>query len=189
LEAVYQQVVIKIQYPAMKKYLSIIVFSFFFITNAHSNNYECKHEQPNTQLEYFYVITDKKNNSVTYQWKMLSSTEFIKTFKINKIEENIIYYDESKYHKKFILREDKDFPQTDGGTIFSYSKFDVGNNVEWVTHKCRKVKEIKNVTNVKNDTKMMISNAKKTCLKLGFTAGTEKFADCSLKLIKMNKSN
>ena len=36
---------------------------------------------------------------------------------------------------------------------------------------------------------MMISNAKKTCLKLGFTAGTEKFADCSLKLIKMNKSN
>ena len=47
------------------------------------------------------------------------------------------------------------------------------------------VKEIKNVTNVKNDTKMMISNAKKTCLKLGFSEGTEKFADCSLKIIKM----
>ena len=173
----------------MKKLLGILVLSLLLSGNAYSNNYECKHEQTHTQPEYFYVITDTKNNIITYQWKMPLTTEFVKTYKINKIEENIIYYDESTYHKKFILREDKDFPLTDGGTIFSYSKFDVGNNVEWVTHKCRKVKEIKNVTNVKNDTKMMISNAKKTCLKLGFTAGTEKFADCSLKLIKMNKSN
>ena len=172
----------------MKKYLSIIVFSFFFIANAYSNNYECKHEQPNTQLEYFYVITDKKNNSVTYQWKMLSSTEFIKTFKINKIEENIIYYDESKYHKKFILREDKDFPQTDGGTIFSYSKFDVGSNVEWVTHKCRKVKEINNVTNLSKNKNKAINSAKQTCLKLGFTIGTEKFANCTLKIIKIGNN-
>ena len=37
--------------------------------------------------------------------------------------------------------------------------------------------------------KNLITQAKQTCLKLGFLEGTEKFADCSLKLIKMNKSN
>ena len=36
--------------------------------------------------------------------------------------------------------------------------------------------------NTKIDT---IQQAKKACINLGFTAGTEKFADCSLKLIKM----
>ena len=172
----------------MKKLLGIVVLGLLWSGNVYSNNYECKHEQPNTQLEYFYVITDTKNNSITYQWKMLSSTEFIKRFKINKVEENIIYYDESKYHKKFILREDKDFPQTDGGTIFSYSKFDVGNNVEWVTHKCKKVKEIKNVTSLKKNKNTAINSAKQTCLKLGFTAGTEKFADCTLKIIKIGNN-
>ena len=65
-----------------------------------------------------------------------------------EIKDNIIFYDELEAgkvsYKKLILREDKDFPQTDGGTIYSYSKFKVGNNVEWVTHRCRKVNEIKN---------------------------------------------
>ena len=123
----------------MKKLLGIMVLGLLFSGNAYANNYECKPEQFHTKPEYFYVITDTKNNNVTYKWKLPSSIEFVKTFNINKIEENIIYYDESKYYKKFILREDKDSPQTDGGTIYSYSKFDVGNNVEWVTHTCRKV--------------------------------------------------
>ena len=30
-----------------------------------------------------------------------------------------------------------------------------------------------------------IAKAKKTCLDLGFTAGTEKFGDCTLKVLKM----
>ncbi|MDA7838267.1 hypothetical protein OAM28_01075 [Candidatus Pelagibacter sp.] len=33
--------------------------------------------------------------------------------------------------------------------------------------------------------KIDINQAKKTCINLGFVAGTEKFADCSLKIIKM----
>ena len=172
----------------MKKLLSVLIFILLLSESGFANNYECKHEQAHTKPEYFYVITDTKNNIVAYQWKMPLSTEFVETYKINKIEENIIYYDENKYHKKFILREDKDFPQTDGGTIFSYSKFDVGNNVEWVTHKCRKVKEIKNVTSLKKNKNTAINSAKQTCLKLGFTAGTEKFADCTLKIIKIGNN-
>jgi len=173
----------------MKKLFStILVLSLLLSGNGYANNYECKHEQTHTQPEYFYVITDTKNNIVAYQWKMPLSTEFVETYKINKIEENIIYYDESNYHKKFIIREDKDFPQTDGGTIFSYSKFDVGSNVEWVTHKCRKVKEINNVTNLSKNKNKAINSAKQTCLKLGFTIGTEKFANCTLKIIKIGNN-
>ena len=43
---------------------------------------------------------------------------------------------------------------------------------------------LKNEINNKSD---KISYAKKKCLKLGFLEGTEKFADCSLKIIKINK--
>ena len=172
----------------MKKLLSVLIFILLLSESGFANNYECKHEQAHTKPEYFYVITDTKNNIVAYQWKMPLSTEFVETYKINKIEENIIYYDENKYHKKFILREDKDFPQTDGGTIFSYSKFDIGNNVEWVTHKCRKVKEINNVANLKKNKNKAISSAKQTCLKLGFKDETEKFANCTLKIIKIGNN-
>jgi hypothetical protein len=172
----------------MKKLLSVLIFILLLSESGFANNYECKHEQAHTKPEYFYVITDTKNNIVAYQWKMPLSTEFVETYKINKIEENIIYYDENKYHKKFILREDKDFPQTDGGTIFSYSKFDIGNNVEWVTHKCRKVKEINNVANLKKNKNKAISSAKQTCLKLGFKDESEKFANCTLKIIKIGNN-
>jgi len=172
----------------MKKLLSVLIFILLLNESGFANNYECKHEQAHTKPEYFYVITDTKNNIVAYQWKMPLSTEFVETYKINKIEENIIYYDENKYHKKFILREDKDFPQTDGGTIFSYSKFDIGNNVEWVTHKCRKVKEINNVANLKKNKNKAISSAKQTCLKLGFKDESEKFANCTLKIIKIGNN-
>ena len=172
----------------MKKLLSVLIFILLLSESGFANNYECKHEQAHTKPEYFYVITDTKNNIVAYQWKMPLSTEFVETYKINKIEENIIYYDENKYHKKFILREDKDFPQTDGGTIFSYSKFDIGNNVEWVTHKCRKVKEINNVTNSSKNKNKAINSAKQTCLKLGFKDESEKFANCTLKIIKIGNN-
>ena len=43
---------------------------------------------------------------------------------------------------------------------------------------------LKNEIDNKSD---KISYAKKKCLKLGFLEGTEKFADCSLKIIKINK--
>ena len=46
----------------------------------------------------------------------------------------------------------------------------------------KKIKKKKTSKNAKID---IIQQAKKACINLGFTAGTEKFADCSLKLIKM----
>ena len=47
------------------------------------------------------------------------------------------------------------------------------------------LKKIKKKTTSKNTKVDIIQQAKKACINLGFTAGTEKFADCSLKLIKM----
>ena len=50
-----------------------------------------------------------------------------------------------------------------------------------MTEETEKKKAIK--TSNKTD---LINQAKKTCLDLGFTAGTEKFGDCTLKVLKMN---
>ena len=44
--------------------------------------------------------------------------------------------------------------------------------------------EEKKTTETSNKTELIIQ-AKKTCLDLGFTAGTEKFGDCTLKVLKM----
>tara|TARA_B110000285_G_scaffold221403_1_gene274308 strand:+ start:396 stop:1367 length:972 start_codon:yes stop_codon:yes gene_type:complete len=175
----------------MKKLLGIVVLGLLLSGNAYAKNYDCKFLDLKNEVEYYNVITDLEKNKVIYLWKFpLSSEQQVKANEITEIKDNIIFYDELEAgkvnYKKLILREDKDFPQTDGGTIYSYSKFKVGNNVEWVTHRCRKVNEIKNEVSLIDDKKMMINNAKKTCKELGFKDGTEKLADCALKLMTTN---
>ena len=46
-------------------------------------------------------------------------------------------------------------------------------------------KEAKDNNTTKIKKISLIDQAKKTCLDLGFTAGTEKFAECSLKIVKL----
>ena len=74
---------------------------------------------------------------------------------------------------------------------FEYEKqYNKGNSEmhsgDYLEIDLKKIKKKKTTKNAKID---IIQQAKKACINLGFTVGTEKFADCSLKLIKMNKSN
>lgn len=133
----------------------LFYFSFLLIitkTNLYAKDYECEPTQFHTKPEYYNVIIELEKNKVIYVWK-ISTKQFVKANNITEIKDNIIFYEELETYytdgnkletgkidfKKFVIREDKDFPQTDGGTIYTYSKFDVGNNVEYVTHRCKKV--------------------------------------------------
>lgn len=133
----------------------LFYFSLLLIilkTNLYAKDYECEPIQFQTKPEYYNVITELEKNKVIYVWKT-SAKQFVKANNITEIKDNIIFYEELETYykdgniletgkinfKKFVIREDKDFPQTDGGTIYTYSKFDVGNNVEFVTHRCKKV--------------------------------------------------
>ena len=61
-----------------------------------------------------------------------------------------------------------------------------GLDINPVITKSKENKKSKKVKiNKEGNYKNLITQAKKACINLGFTAGTEKFADCSLKLIKM----
>ena len=70
---------------------------------------------------------------------------------------------------------------------FEYEKqYNKGNSEmhsgDYLEIDLKKIKKKKTSKNTKIDA---IQRAKQACINLGFTAGTEKFADCSLKLIKM----
>jgi hypothetical protein len=131
----------------IKNLILVFFVSIFSYKPLFAKDYKCEPTQFHTKPEYFNVITELENDKVIYIWKLPSSIQFVKANSISEIEDNIIFYEEletyyengntfktgNKYFKKLVINEDS-------AIISSFSKFDVGNNVEWVTHKCREVK-------------------------------------------------
>ena len=131
----------------IKNLILVFFVSIFSYKPLFAKDYNCEPTQFHTKPDYFNVITELENDKVIYIWKLPSSIQFVKANSISEIEDNIIFYEEletyyengntfktgNKYFKKLVINEDS-------AIISSFSKFDVGNNVEWVTHECREVK-------------------------------------------------
>jgi hypothetical protein len=131
---------------------NLFYFCFVIIittVNLYAKDYDCINTDFNKKTEYYNVITDLKKNKVIYIWKFpLSPHQRVKANKITEVKDDIIFFDESEtyyrdtetiktgrvLYKKIISRSG------DRATIYTHSKFDIGGNVEWVTHRCREIK-------------------------------------------------
>jgi|TARA_B110000971_G_scaffold212860_1_gene242902 hypothetical protein len=132
---------------------NLFCFCFLLIittANLYAKDYDCVNTDFDPKkTEYYNVITDLEKNKVIYLWKFpLSPHQRVKANKITEVKNDIIFFDEIEayyrdtkmiktgrvLHKKII--------SSSGGraTIYTHSKFDIGNNVEWVTHRCREIK-------------------------------------------------
>lgn len=130
-----------------KNWILVFFISVFSYKPSFAKDYNCEPTQFHTEPEYFNVITELENKKVIYIWKLPTSVQFVKANSILKIEDNIIFYEELEtYHENGNTFEtgNKDFKKLvfneNSAIISSFSKFEVGNNVEWVTHRCRELK-------------------------------------------------
>jgi hypothetical protein len=129
----------------MFKKLILISLILIFATNnlfARDRDYECEPTQFHTNPEYYNVIFEPENNKVIYIWKLPSSIQFVKANNIIEIKDDIIFYEEFETYyengntfktgkkdlKKIIIDKNRAVIST------------VGNNVEWITHKCVEIK-------------------------------------------------
>ena len=167
----------------MKKLLSIIVLGLLLSANAYAEviKLSCDpkafgNADPNWIYEYFEstIDTEKKTYNIKAKgyYKTKGKKEFIDDlrFSIIKIDETSITYkslSNPEVISKFNYRSD-------------YRNIQIqpklNNTAGWNLNCTNKLKE------KKVELASMIDKAKDTCKSLGFKEGTEKFADCSLKL-------
>ena len=174
----------------MKKILGILILSLFFSGNAIAEIYEMKNCKPNAKrLLKAWGATDVKidtsDKSITYSSGDSFNYEsgnlnsgFMKTVEP-------FYQDVKGSYAEWIFN-----PKTAKINVRVFTKTVWQKNVslnEFTSNEMSHTCDRSNIsTNVAKGSKVemetMINKAKGTCKSLGFKEGTEKFADCSLKL-------
>jgi hypothetical protein len=174
----------------MKKAIAIIVFGLLLSGNAYSEIYEMKNCKPNAKrlLKAWGVADikiDTSDKSITYS----SGDSFnYESGNLNSgfmFTQRPFYSDVAGSYAEWIYS-----PKTAKLIVKVYSKTIWQSSVKYneytsneMTHNCDRSTIPTNVAKgSKVEMASMIDKAKDTCKSLGFTAGTEKFADCSLKL-------
>ena len=174
----------------MKKLLGIVVLGLLLSGNAYAEIYEMKNCKPNAKrlLKAWgatYVKIDTSDKSITYSSGdsfNYESGNLSNGFKFTQVP----YASDVKgSYAEWIFS-----PKTSKIIVKVYDKTIWQKNVSLndfhsneMTHNCdRSTIPVNVAKGSKVEMASMIDKAKDTCKSLGFKEGTEKFADCSLKL-------
>jgi hypothetical protein len=174
----------------MKKLLGIVVLGLFLSGNAYSEIYEMKNCKPNAKrLLKAWGVTDIKidtsDKSITYSNGDSFNYESGNLNSGFMFTQRPFYSDVAGSYAEWIFS-----PKTAKIIVKVYAKTIWQSSVRYkeytsneMTHNCDRSTIPTNVAKgSKVEMVSMIDKAKDTCKSLGFTEGTEKFADCSLKL-------
>ena len=165
----------------MKKLLGIAVLGLLWCSNAYAKVYVFENCQSLTmykgKFEKLTYILDTNKRTFNIIWKIKDEykndhpqpigNSLFKNVKIDKT--TVVYGDGSKFNYNGDGVDFRDKP--------SYKEYAKCNTTITEKTKERKTTQTNKVE--------LINRAKKTCLDLGFAAGTEKFGDCTLKVLKM----
>jgi len=103
-------------------------------------------------------------------------------------------WDKSQYWDTCKAKVSKDISGTAGSYVSNYKKQKIESEelfspmhqcLKQMHHNEKTSNTVEPTTTETSNKTELINQAKKTCLDLGFTAGTEKFGDCTLKVLKM----
>ena len=158
----------------MKKLLGIVVLGLLWcnVGFAEILKFECK-QPKNKNLVYINYEIDFDNNTARSEWNFKGKVE-TDTYTIKSMDNEKVYLQSHKWPEQ--------------NWYFYYATNQKGEDVngEWTSnHNCNYDRSlVKSSINKseKVEVASMIDKAKDTCKSLGFKEGTEKFADCSLKL-------
>ena len=169
----------------MKKAIGIIILGLLLSSNAYAKDKfvfdNCQSITMKGKFEKLTYIVDTNKRTLNIIWKIKDEYKNDHPQPIgNTLHENVkinkttVEYGDGENRYKFNYGGD--------GLDFKYKPnyLELGRCGTTIVEKT----EEKKTTETSNKTELIIQ-AKKTCLDLGFTAGTEKFGDCTLKVLKM----
>ena len=170
----------------MKKVIAIIVFGFLWCNVGFAEIYKMKNCRYNSnQLHDQIGLYDVKINTVKKTITWMSNPGSPVNYESGDIDSGFYYLQKPHYADGTGYAEYTYSPLSGRidakvyipGLFNKKVKYNAKHS-DWNTAICEKSK----IQTSKIEIASMIDRAKDTCKSLGFTAGTEKFADCSLKL-------